>query len=105
MTNRHKTCLLPTLLGVIILGSACLSAAQAQQVTSQNIPCSQLQTMVRTEGAVTIYYGSHLYDRYVDHAGFCATMERTKAAWIPSKDNPQCFVGYTCEQPHLTSKR
>jgi hypothetical protein len=40
--------------------------------------------------------GGHTYDRFVHHRGFCLITETTKPAWVPTRDTPQCFVGYTC---------
>ncbi len=73
-------------------------AAASEQPLTPMMDCASVKNVVKTRGAVILRTGAHLYDRYVDNDGFCPTMMRTEAAWVPTRDNPQCFIGYTCEQ-------
>ena len=40
--------------------------------------------------------GPYTYDRYVQHRGFCTPTETTKPDFVPTRDNPTCFIGYRC---------
>lgn len=73
------------------------TAADAQQRPfSPSIPCRQLQGIVAANGAVVIGTGTYTYDRYVRDGSFCQRDETIEPAWIPSRDTPQCPVGYRC---------
>ncbi len=89
-------------LTLVIAGLAGLSmpgAALAQaRPSSQAMVCDQAQNLVRSRGAVVLGTGQFTYDRYVVHRGFCAATESVRPAWVPTRDNPQCFVGYTCRE-------
>jgi len=65
---------------------------------STDMTCAAAANTVASQGAVVLYYGDGLYDRFVAHQGHCERDEVAAPAWIPTADNAQCFVGYTCEQ-------
>ncbi|APH72305.1 hypothetical protein [Aquibium oceanicum] len=76
-------------------------AAPAQAISRYNsldMSCAQVQSAVAREGAVILRYPSKrkpsltLYDRYVEHGGFCAVGEYAANDWIPTADKAQCFV-------------
>ncbi|MGL4727670.1 MAG: hypothetical protein ACRCWO_02840 [Bosea sp. (in: a-proteobacteria)] len=82
---------------LIILASAILSPAIAMaQSTPPEISCGQARALVNSRGAAVVYSSRHIYDRYVTSAQFCSVGETTKAAFIPTTDTYQCFVGYRC---------
>jgi hypothetical protein len=73
------------------------SGALAQpRPSSVNMTCAQAAGLVASRGALVLGTGGYTYDRYVHHRGFCLITETTKPAWVPARDTPQCFVGYTC---------
>jgi hypothetical protein len=76
------------------------SLAQARPSTYK-MTCRQAQNLVRSRGAVTMNYGrgpgGDLYERFVVSVGYCTMGEGAYAAWVPTRDNPQCFVGYVCQ--------
>lgn len=60
------------------------------------LACTAARSLVSSRGAIVLGTGPDLYDRYVATDGFCQTDEVAMPAFIPSADNPQCFVGYYC---------
>ena len=80
--------------------AACLLAAGAAEARPYGpaLACARLAAAVQSEGAVVISTGPLTYDRFVSSSGYCERTQETEAAWIPSGDNPQCFVGYTCRE-------
>jgi hypothetical protein len=68
---------------------------------STAITCSRAAGLVSLQGAVVLGTGVYTYDRYVSGPSFCLLSETTEPAWIPTVDNPQCFVGYQCRQQVL----
>ena len=87
-----KRLLLPLLL---ILPLA--SPAAARQASSA-LTCAAARALVLRQGAVLFDTSATTFDRYVLDGRFCAVDEVTQPAWIPTRDAPSCFVGYTCEQ-------
>lgn len=59
--------------------------------------CAQVQALVRREGAVVIGTGPNLYERFVTDAGYCQS-QRSKPAWIPTRDQKQCLVAQVCRE-------
>ncbi len=88
---------------VLMLAGSAWAAGERSFTTE--VPCSTIKQAVDREGAVVLFTGPHLYDRYVTSQFYCPTMTRTRAAWVPARDTATCFVGYTCEPPNLTSPR
>ena len=83
--------------------AAAVVAASAAQVAAQRRPstlamsCAGAHDFVMRSGAVVLNTGGHTFDRFVRHRGYCTPHEITRPAFVPTGDNPQCFVGYTCE--------
>jgi hypothetical protein len=59
----------------------------------------RIAPLVFQRGAIVLGTGGYTYDRYVRDRSFCEITQTTKAAFAPTLDNPQCFVGYTCLEP------
>ncbi len=58
--------------------------------------CAGLAALVKSQGAVVLGDNPRTYQRYVRDQTFCAYQQVASPAWVPTADNPQCFVGYTC---------
>lgn len=86
--------------GAVALVTASLMAAttpafaQAQVQASQET-CANLKNLVQRQGRVVIGTGPYLYDTYVNN---CPPRASQVPAYLSTRDNPQCFVGYTCGQ-------
>jgi opacity protein-like surface antigen len=81
--------------------AACLVAASAAaqpRPSSVTITCPQAAGLIAARGAVVLGTGGYTYDRFVQHRGFCLSTEATEPAWVPTRDTPQCFVGYRCKE-------
>jgi hypothetical protein len=74
------------------------AAAQARPSTVR-LSCAQSQSLIAARGALVLGTGGSTYDRYVVHRGFCLMTEITDPAWVPTRDVPQCFIGYRCVDP------
>ena len=83
---------------VLLLGLALAASPAAAQPRpfAPGMPCAAVRALVAAEGAVILGTGTHAYDRYVAHAGFCPRDQTTEAAFERTADSPQCFVGYRC---------
>jgi hypothetical protein len=82
------------------LGAATLMADVAlAQMEPPTITCAKARGQVQARGAAVVYSSRHIYDRYVIDQRFCAHGETTRAAFIPTRDDPACFVGFRCVVP------
>jgi hypothetical protein len=75
---------------------ASTAQAQSQRPHTQNMLCSDAKALVARRGAVVLYTGEDLYDRYVRDQGFCEREQTIQPARVPTRDWAQCFVGYRC---------
>ncbi|WP_332118115.1 hypothetical protein [Azorhizobium caulinodans] len=97
MNDWSRAVLAPVLLAGAVVASG---AALAQGLPdSRKMSCAQATGMVRQQGAVVLATSQLVYDRYVVSRAYCPMDQQTNPAWVPTRDNPQCFVGYTCYDP------
>jgi hypothetical protein len=83
-----------------------ITAAQSRPDTTR-MSCAAARALVMRQGAIVLGTGRSLYDRnapplfdrYVNSQAYCKRDEVTEPAFVPTADNPQCFLGYTCRQP------
>ena len=82
------------------LAVACLATTVAAQPRPSTVAmrCGQAASLVASRGAIVLGTGGYTYDRFVAHRGFCLLSETTEAAFVPTIDNPQCFIGYRCKE-------
>jgi hypothetical protein len=80
---------------LLLMGSEAWSQGRPVSTT---LTCSRAAGLVASQGAVVLGTGVYSYDRYVSGSNHCGLGETTEPAWIPTVDNPQCFVGYQCRQ-------
>jgi hypothetical protein len=75
--------------------AAAAAAAQVGPPTSQRTCGANRQLVVR-EGAVVLDTGPSTYARFVRNGSECLVDQFPEPAWVPSSNNPQCFIGYRC---------
>jgi len=75
----------------------CATTAMAQvgPPTSQRT-CGANRQLVMKEGAVVLDTGPSTYARFVKNGSECLVDQFPEPAWVPSSNNPQCFIGYRC---------
>ncbi|HEV2571857.1 hypothetical protein [Methylocella sp. CPCC 101449] len=81
-------------LGMLIAPTG-VAMAQGRPLSTA-MTCAQAAGIVNARGAVVMSTGPYTYDRYVQHRGFCTPTETTKPDFVPTRDNPTCFIGYRC---------
>lgn len=55
--------------------------------------------MVKTEGEATLSFGARPPERFVRDRSFCDFSEIAELRFVPTRDNPQCPIGYRCREP------
>jgi outer membrane protein assembly factor BamB len=84
---------LAVILPLLLIGAEAWSQSRPVSTT---MGCARAAGIVSAQGAVVLGTGTYTYDRYVSGTNFCALGETIEPAWVPTTDNPQCFVGYQC---------
>ncbi len=67
-------------------------------VQSRTLTCAQAAGLVQDKGVVVMATSPTLYDRYVRDLNFCLHDQLLRPEWVPTRDAPQCFVGYVCQE-------
>jgi hypothetical protein len=85
----------------VIAAGACLALlaatpALAQRPDTRAMSCQQAAGLVARSGAIVLSTGPDLYDRYVARETFCAAGYFGRPAFVPTRDRPQCPIGYYC---------
>ncbi len=86
---------LPTIVTLTLL-AASATPAFAQRVSTPSLTCRAAAGLVARTGAVVLGTGPDIYDRYVANESFCPIGYYARPAFLPTRDNAQCFVGYYC---------
>ena len=82
---------------VILALLAANGTAMAQQRPSTTgMTCQAATALVAQRHAIVLRTGGDLYDRYVSNSAFCDTGRFGRPAFVPTRDNPQCNIGYYC---------
>lgn len=67
--------------------------------SSTAMTCQQTTRLIQARGALVLGTGGMTYDRFVRDRSFCEPTEIAKRAFRPTRDNPNCLIGYTCYEP------
>ena len=82
-------------LAIAMMATAGGAQAQPRPFTPA-MPCGQARQIVFANGAAVLSTGTYTYDRYVRDRSFCEINEYVEPAWVPTRDTPQCPIGYRC---------
>ncbi|HRK24572.1 MAG TPA: hypothetical protein PLQ11_06425 [Beijerinckiaceae bacterium] len=71
--------------------------AEARPMSSR-MACSEVQRLVARSGAVVMSFTPTTYDRVVHDRRWCLPSEGLEQIYVPARDTPHCFAGYTCRE-------
>lgn len=91
-----RRALAPALIGLAMAGPP--SGADARPATTA-MTCAAAAALVARSGGIVLDTSASTFDRYVSDRRFCMPDEATRPAFERTRDNPQCFIGYTCFEP------
>ncbi|GJE47480.1 hypothetical protein GOFOIKOB_0503 [Methylobacterium tardum] len=75
---------------------AAIPAVAQTRPSSTTMTCQQTVRLIQARGALVLGTGGMTYDRFVRDRSFCEPTEIAKRAFRPTRDNPNCLIGYTC---------
>lgn len=84
--------------GVLVALALWAPVAQARPATP-SMTCAAAQALVARTGGIVLDTSATTFDRYVADRRFCMPDEDIRPAFERTRDNPQCFIGYTCYEP------
>ncbi|MHA7774932.1 hypothetical protein [Roseibium sp. M-1] len=85
--------------GCLLAGASVTVQAQEARPDTRRMTCSQAQDLVRQRGTIVLTTGPSTFDRFVANGRYCEPRNaQVRAKFAPTKDNPQCSVGYRCYQ-------
>jgi hypothetical protein len=86
------------LTAMFIAGMPVAVGAQ-ERPSTPDMTCRQARSVLTAQGALVLGTGGFTYDRFVRDRSFCEPTQLTKNAFVPTRDNPECLVGYRCYEP------
>lgn len=88
---------------LLVAGAFALLASAGAQARPRTIDmsCGEASFLVGEWGALLLSTYPNQFDRYVRDLGFCPVGMQLLPQWVPTQDDPECFVGYTCVEPSV----
>lgn len=74
------------------------ASAQTSGVTSR-MTCLDAMALVKRQGSVLLDTGNQTVFRFVRDRSFCEITEIADLQFVPTRDNPECPLGYRCREP------
>jgi hypothetical protein len=78
--------------------SAFAQSRQGRAAATARLTCAEAMDLVKREGDVVIAVGA-APERFVRSRNQCDFSEIAELRFVPTKDNPQCPIGYRCREP------
>lgn len=78
---------------LLFAASPCLAQ---ERPNTLEMSCKAAAGLVARQGAIVLGTGSSTFDRYVASRSFCTVDDIIQPGFVPTVDNPNCFIGYYC---------
>ncbi|WP_420338868.1 hypothetical protein [Roseibium sp.] len=79
--------------------------AQTQRPDVRSMTCSQAKALVQKQGTVNFATGPNSWTQVKAGVNYCADRAVSLTpVFAPTKDNPQCQVGFTCTQMRYSTR-
>ena len=85
----------------ILTASSAFAQAGPNSLTMN---CTHARAVVQQSGAVVMYTGPDIFDRYVSSGSYCAGNEWTEPAWVVTTDQKHCLVGQVCREIEINTR-
>ena len=94
-----------TALAAILLVASCCAASADWRPDASKLSCQDTASLIVKNGAVVVTTGPATFDRFVASRAFCTVSETLDPAFVRTRDNSQCFVGYRCREVPVENRR
>ncbi len=68
-------------------------------LSSPRMTCADAMALVKRDGTAVLSLQPGKTERFVSDRSFCAMSEIAELRFVPTRDNPECPVGYRCREP------
>jgi len=85
----------PLFVSLLVLSTTAAAIAQNRPSTTR-MTCQAAAGLVTRSGAIVLGTGGQTYDRFVRFESLCPTGLHARPAFAPTRDNPQCNIGFYC---------
>ncbi len=82
----------------LIIALAVASASAQARLDAPSSTCAALQGQIQQLRAAVVTTGPYLFKMYYADPSFCRGTRRAVPNYIATRDQRQCFIGYTCAQ-------
>lgn len=84
-----------------VLALVASSVSAQPRPSTQAMTCNQTRGLIASRGAIVLNTSPTTYDRFVASRAFCLNTETIEPVWAPTRDTPQCPIGYRCREADL----
>ncbi len=85
---------------VLLLGLATAMPASGQtRIPTTRMSCADAIETVKRDGSAVLSTGRGQPERFVRDRNVCEFSEVAELRFVPTRDNPQCPIGYRCREP------
>ena len=83
----------------LLIGLAMGPAAAQPRSQIQRMTCADAMDVVKRGGDIVVAAGGPQPERIVRDRSYCDVSEIAELRFAPTRDNPQCPIGYRCRDP------
>lgn len=87
--------------GLAAVIASLLPVAAQQRTVIARLACADAIALVKRQGDVVLSIAGGASERFVSDRGHCEMTEIAELRFVPTRDNPQCPVGYRCKAPEF----
>ena len=80
----------------VVLAALGSDAMAQNRPLTTTMPCNQVQSLVVSQGSTVLSTSATAYERFVSSGAYCGLGEVPGPAWVPTRDVPQCPLGFRC---------
>lgn len=93
------------IVGAVFVLESTRAEAQSRRPDVTKMTCSQAQALVQKQGTVNFATGPNSWTQVKASIDYCADRSVALSPVVaPTKDNPQCQVGFTCMRMRHSSR-
>ncbi|WP_375464204.1 hypothetical protein [uncultured Methylobacterium sp.] len=87
------------LVTALLIGLAAGPAPAQIRSAMPRMTCADAMDLVKRGGEVVVALGGPKPERIVRDRSFCDFSEIAELRFVPTRDNPECPIGYRCREP------
>ena len=86
-------------LALVLTAFAAEFVVAQPRTTISRMSCNEATALVKRDGEAMLAVGGGGTERFVADRKYCGLTEIAELRFVPTRDNPQCPIGYRCKEP------